>query len=107
MKGLATQTIGLILITIIVIGVLFYLFYKSSKPVGVQECSARWFDWCMRCRSGGWNANMKTPKFVSDCCQVLQKYHNLDNIPGVNLCDDNSCADTNTKGDCEILMEID
>jgi hypothetical protein len=106
MKGLATQTIGLILITIIVIGVLFYLFYKYSKPVGFQECSARWFDWCMRCQSGGWNANMKTPAFVSNCSQTLQKYHNLPNI-GVFLTDDVDCANTNTKVDCETLMGVD
>lgn len=106
MKGLATRTIGLIMLMVIIVAILLYLFYKSSKPIGVQECSARWFDWCIRCQNGGWNANMKTPKFVSDCSQVLQKYHNLQNIV-VFLTDDVDCANTNTKADCNALMEID
>ena len=106
MKGLATRTIGLMMLMVIIVVILIYLFYKSSKPIGVQECSARWFDWCMRCQSGGWNSNMKTPDCVSNCSQTLQKYHNLPNI-GVFLTDDTDCSTGGTENDCNALMEID
>lgn len=52
-KGIATQTILLMLVGIIVVGILIYIVYRTvmNPSLSLQECEARLISWCMNCKN--------------------------------------------------------
>ena len=52
-KGIATQTILLLLIGIVVAGILIFLVYRYliGAPLSQEECRARAISWCTTCKN--------------------------------------------------------
>jgi hypothetical protein len=60
-KGIATETILLLLIGIVVAGILIFMVYRYliSAPLSQEECKARLITWCTGCRmacTGDWTS---------------------------------------------------
>jgi hypothetical protein len=98
-KGLAERTIGLILIGLIVLAIMTYWVYKTSRqePMGFQECNALWVQWCLKCKSmsanpcSNWDV-INTPNDVRNCTDIVGKGL------GVNLNLDDNCQ--TSRPDC-------
>jgi hypothetical protein len=56
-KGIATQTILLMLVGIIVVGIIIYIVYRSltGPSLSEGECRARMINACMMCENVGWD----------------------------------------------------
>ena len=62
-KGIAIQTILLLLVGILVVGILVYMVYRYfiAAPLGVEECRSRAITWCTACKNangGDWSQNL-------------------------------------------------
>ena len=57
-KGIAIQTILMLLVGILVVGIIVYMVYRYfvGAPLSEQECRARAITWCTGCKNGGWTA---------------------------------------------------
>ena len=57
-KGIAIQTILLLLVGILVVGIIVYMVYRYfvGAPLSEQECRARAITWCTGCKNGDWTA---------------------------------------------------
>lgn len=57
-KGIAIETVILLLIGILVIGIMTYLIYKASanKTLSLYECKAKLMDICKICKNTNWDA---------------------------------------------------
>ncbi len=55
-KGIAIQTILMLLVGILVVGIIVYMVYRYfiGAPLNEQECRARAITWCTGCKNGGW-----------------------------------------------------
>ncbi len=55
-KGIAIQTILLLLVGILVVGIIVYMVYRYfvGAPLNEQECRARAITWCTGCKNAGW-----------------------------------------------------
>jgi len=51
-KGIAIQTILMLLVGILVVGIIVYVVYRYfvGAPLGEQECRARLTSWCSSCK---------------------------------------------------------
>jgi len=56
MKGIAIQTILLLLIGVLVVGLLVYFVYRtfSGTSLNQQECREKVISWCSTCSLGGY-----------------------------------------------------
>jgi hypothetical protein len=100
-KGIATQTILLMLVGLIVVGILIFIVYRSivSNPsLSEGECRARLTNYCIMCKNGGWGTGMGIPASLrTDCAKGIFAYWS----------DNNCCGDTAACGwtptDCKML----
>ncbi len=96
-KGIAIETILLILVGIIVVGVLVYLIYSytSTGQLSAQECRARLTELCMQCAVKGFStAYTLNTTITLDC----SKYAEFSGWSGVN-----NCNNAKTDGLCKEL----
>ena len=51
-KGIAIQTILMLLVGMLVVGIIVYMVYRYfvGAPLGEQECRARITSWCSQCK---------------------------------------------------------
>jgi hypothetical protein len=77
-KGIATETILLLLVGIIVVGILIFLVYKYviGSPLGQAECRGMAINWCTSCKNFdptwiGINAGPTPPTDLSSCSVYL------------------------------------
>jgi len=68
-KGIAIQTMLLLLIGILVTVGLIYLVYRyaTSSQLGMEECRASIVSWCTTCMNAGWRSGPIRPTIVYDC----------------------------------------
>ena len=91
MKGIAIQTILLLLVGTLVVGILVYATYKSTtgSPLSEYECRGRMITWCTGCRNVGWSGGSGMSSELSACAQ---KYWSI------------SHADCNAESDCSAFI---
>ena len=55
-KGIAVDTILLLLVGIIVVGIIIFLVYKYvlGPQLGEPECKAKAISWCSNCKNAEW-----------------------------------------------------
>ncbi len=58
-KGIAIQTILMLLVGILVVGIIVYMVYRYflGAPLSEQECRARVTNWCSSCRVMDFGSN--------------------------------------------------
>jgi len=73
MKGIAIQTILLLLVGILVVGIIVYLVYSytRSSTLSKTECLSIVTNWCTTCMVSNWNENIDCPQDVKDCGKML------------------------------------
>jgi hypothetical protein len=74
MKGIAIQTILLLLVGILVVGILVYLVYRystSSSTLSTTECLTKVTNWCTSCMVSGWDTSVSLSKDVQDCAKKI------------------------------------
>jgi hypothetical protein len=106
-KGIATETILLLLVGIVVVGILVFLVYKYviGAPLSQEECRGRLITWCTSCSlacttdvSGEWitcGTNPGTEVTGSSGC--AQKYF------GFTITSAGKCKDHKT--DCNSFIQ--
>jgi hypothetical protein len=71
MKGIAIQTILLLLVGILVVGILVYMVYRytAGKSLSSDECRAQFIVWCTNCYSANITkgAGGTLPSTLHDC----------------------------------------
>ena len=102
-KGIAIQTVLLLLIGIIVAGVVIYLVYRyaNSKVISEAECNSRLTEICILCKNSGWGPWPSRPSSffnIIDNCTVYPKFSIFK--CGAQ-CDD--CTEINTTSACKIF----
>jgi len=73
-KGIATQTILLMLIGIIVVGILIYIVYRivTTQSLSEEQCRARWINQCMMCKNINWqNTGGPPSSLLTDCAKGI------------------------------------
>jgi hypothetical protein len=69
-KGIATQTILLLLVGILVVGILIYMVYRTvmNPQISEEECKARWISQCVMCKNANWENTAAPPSsLLADC----------------------------------------
>jgi len=93
-KGIAINTILLLVVGMIVVGVIVYLVFTftTGPTISVQECKAKMMQYCTLCANNGWTG-ISTPDELNDCG---------DDYPELSVWSVNTnCA--NSKADCEAI----
>ncbi len=90
-KGIAIQTILLLLVGILVVGIIVYMVYRYfvGAPLSEQECRSRAITWCTGCKNSNSGISPPTPWTVAG------------STPGADL---DTCAGTYFPGipaDCD------
>jgi len=75
-KGIAIQTILMLLVGILVVGIIVYMVYRYfvGAPLNEQECRSRAITWCTGCKNsnagvtGDWTAAGSAPGNDLDTC---------------------------------------
>ena len=82
MKGIAIQTILLLLVGILVAGVIIYLVYTytSGPSLSSYDCRTNLISWCTTCSIVSWNDGTKLSKEVADCTTKYFGYSTVQNI---------------------------
>ena len=108
MKGIAIQTILLLLVGVLVVGILVYLVYRASgsSSFSVAECRAKLTDICTMCLNADWNPSINTdPTIISECSRYSEFFYWSDNYCcGISCCGLGTCG--SMKGDCKTLTGI-
>ena len=88
MKGIAIQTVLMLLVGILVVGIVVYMVYRYifAPPLSIQECRAQFVSWCTTCKATGFVGGFEMGPTLTDC---VNKH---------GFCPDKSCASTN---DCD------
>ena len=86
-KGIAIDTIILLVIGIIVVGILVYLVYKytSGSSLSLQKCSAELQVICNNCKLANWSASFPVDTKIRDECA---KYPEFSDWTGLSTCGD-------------------
>ena len=73
MKGIAIQTILLLLVGIIVVSIIVYLVYSytRSPTLSKTECLSIVTNWCTTCMVSGWDQYIECPSDVKACGKLL------------------------------------
>jgi len=107
-KGIAIQTILLLLVGILVVGILVYLVYRASgtSSFSVNECRAKLIDICTMCLNADWDASINTDSnIISECSKYSEFFYWEDNACcGTSCCGPSTCG--SMKGDCKALAGI-
>ncbi len=115
MKGITTQTIILILIGVLVIGIMAYLIYRAATTKGLSmfECKAKLIDICRMCKNTGWDESYMLDiagtdddpyaKIITPCSGYSEFFYWSDNC----CCGSSCCGCPGTCGnmpwDCGVL----
>jgi len=75
-KGIAIQTILMLLVGILVVGIIVYMVYRYfvGAPLSEQECRARAITWCTGCKNsntgvtGDWSVAGSAPGSDLNTC---------------------------------------
>jgi len=95
-KGLATETILLLVLGILVVGIIVYLLYKYAltKELSAQECMGKLINICMQCKNMEWGNHAISNDITSDCSRY----------PQFSVWSDNTnCNAGSTQIDCQAL----
>jgi len=67
-KGIATQTILLMLVGIIVVGIIIFIVYRmlTGPSLTEGECRARMITACMFCKNAGWDSTDGVPSDLTN-----------------------------------------
>jgi hypothetical protein len=97
-KGIATQTILLMLIGIVVVGILIYIVYRTvmNPTLSEEDCRARWISQCTICKNSGW-LGYTIPQELRDCAKGTTLAFFSDNA------DCQRGQWYNTEGDCKTI----
>jgi len=70
-KGIAIQTILLLLLGTLTVGILVYATYRSTtgSPLGEYECRGLMVSWCAGCARVGWTGGSGMSDKLKDCAQ--------------------------------------
>jgi len=82
-KGIAIQTILLLLVGIIVVSILVYMIYRytGGGVLNEQSCRSEMISWCNLCLGGKFQSGPAMSEGLKDCAK---KYWNID--PPVRPC---------------------
>jgi len=103
MKGIAIQTILMLLVGILVVGILVYMvyLYMFAPGLDMNDCRTQLVSWCTTCRTVGWVGGFDLSSNVADC---TEKYfgHTMANAPALVNCGENigTGAAACTSGNC-------
>jgi hypothetical protein len=75
-KGIAIQTILMLLVGILVVGIVVYMVYRYmfSPQLGINECRARLVTWCTTCATAGWKGGLELGTDVANCASQYFAY---------------------------------
>jgi hypothetical protein len=92
MKGIAIQTILLLLVGVLVVGILVYMVYRytAGKTLSAYDCKALFVGWCTNCYNTKGTGTTKVGETISKCL--------LDTM-GIDFGKDNDC--TTAKSYCQ------
>jgi hypothetical protein len=79
-KGIAVNTILMMLVGIVVVGVIIYLVYKSltNPSLSDEQCRSRLISQCMICRNMNWVSDVLVPsELLNDCAKGIFVYWKL------------------------------
>ena len=84
-KGIAIQTILLLVVGIIVAGILVYLVYSytTGQTLSAHECRAKMMSWCTNCYNVGGGTSITLPLELSNCLSDM----------GITESEGNDCDD--------------
>ena len=101
-KGIAIQTILMLLVGILVVGIIVYMVYRYfvGAPLGEAECRTRITAWCSQCKLSDFNQN--GVQMTQDLAECVSTYFgpaawdapNCGGTPGYCDCNDRSLANT-------------
>ena len=68
-KGIAIQTILMLLVGILVVGIKVYMVYRYMFAPGLtqNDCRAQLISWCTTCKTVGWNGGFGLSEAVAKC----------------------------------------
>jgi uncharacterized membrane protein len=97
-KGIATQTILLILIGIIVVGILVYVIYRTvlNPSIPAEECRARYISACTQCKNMGFTTHFPIPEELYDTTKCAKGIFAV-------WSNNYNCDEGNTITDCKAL----
>jgi hypothetical protein len=77
-KGIAIQTILMLLAGIVVVGIVVYMVYRyaTKSSIGQEECRATIMDWCVLCNN--FDIEWKTdggPEQTAELLDCVTKYY--------------------------------
>lgn len=93
-KGIATQTILLMLVGILVVGILIYIVYRTlmNPSLSEEECRARWISMCNVCKTSNWDPVVKVPSQLYDTVNGCAKPDTIFKDWKDNTCCSNDCG---------------
>ena len=94
-KGIAIQTILLLLVGILVVGILVYLVYSyttGSSTLSTTDCISKITSWCTTCMVSGWSTSISIPDDVKTCGDQIK-------ASGAIWSDNDNCGNGCTDGD--------
>jgi len=83
-KGIAIQTILLLLVGVLVVGILVYLVYKytTGSNLSVQDCNGSLSAICTTCSIGGWKGSLSSDyKSTINTCNDYSEFSNFPTDP--------------------------
>jgi hypothetical protein len=100
-KGIAIQTILMLLVGILVVGIVVYMVYRYmfSPGMGIQECRGRVVSWCTSCAAVSWRGGITLSPDVAGCAS---QYFGYTVVNGIE-CNDhigNNAATCNAATNC-------
>jgi len=69
MKGIAIQTILMLLVGILVVGIIVYMVYRYMFAPGLNQndCRAQLISWCNTCKTAGWTSGFGMSSALATC----------------------------------------
>ena len=69
MKGIAIQTVLMLLVGILVVGIVVYMVYRYifAPPLSIQECRAQFISWCTTCKATNFNGGFVLGDNLANC----------------------------------------
>jgi len=95
-KAIAINTILLLVVGMIVVGVIIYLVFTftTGPTLSVQDCKTKMIQYCTLCANIGWTGISTPSELNTDCASY----------PELSVWNDNTdCATGGTKTDCEAI----
>ena len=76
-KGIAVQTILMLLVGILVVGIIVYMVYRYfvGAPLAMEECRARAITWCTACKNVNWGLTAAGPSITGTDLETCANQH--------------------------------